>query len=94
MKNGERDLRRWRLKIDKADRQIIKAFGERFVAVKKIGVVKQKWKIPVVQAPRWNDLMRNRRQLARKVGISVEFIEQIYRLIKKEAVRLQKKKRS
>ena len=93
MKEAEKEIKRWRRRIDQADRDLVKALAARFQAVKKIGQVKVKWGIPVVQSTRWNQLMRDRLKLAKKYGVAPALIKKINELIQKEAVSLQRKKR-
>ena len=88
-------MRRLRSRIDRADRKLFQALGERFQAVQELGVLKRKLGIPVLQKTRWKEVMQERLALAESQGLSERFAKKFLKLIHEEAIRVQKaKKRS
>jgi len=85
-------LNQLRVKIDGADRALLKALGVRFKAVKELGYLKKKLRMPIVQKSRWNQVMKDRLKKAKKVNLSRSFTKAIFNLIQDEAIRIQKKR--
>ncbi len=87
------DLRQLRKKIDQADRALIKALGNRFKAVKEVGVLKRKLKLQIVQKSRWNEVLRDRIRAARSEKVSITMVKKIFEIIHGEAIRIQRRKK-
>lgn len=81
-----------RKKIDRADHALLKAFGARFKAIKEVGILKKKLKMPIVQHARWHHVVKDRLKKAKKLKLSPSFTKAVYKLIHDEAIRIQKRK--
>ena len=62
---------------------------KRLEIVDKIGVFKQENDVTVFQLDRWIEILRSRSDLANELGISEEFIVDVFKSIHKESIRLQ-----
>jgi chorismate mutase len=58
--------------------------------VKKIGQVKKKYNIPVLQKKRWKDVIATRVKGAQKKGLDGKFVSRFLKTIHDEAVKIQK----
>jgi chorismate mutase len=92
VKASDKELALLRKKIDRADSDLIKAFASRFKAVKEVGRLKESLHIPIVQNNRWQEVIKDRLKMAKEVGLSAEFTEEVFNLIHGEAIRIQMKK--
>jgi chorismate mutase len=92
-KKTDQQLKRLRKKIDQADKDLIKAFSMRFDAVEKIGKLKKKQKLPVVQKARWKELITDRVKRAKRLGVSEAFIKTVFNAVHAEAIRIQKRRK-
>jgi chorismate mutase len=89
-KKTDQKLKRLRKKIDQADMAILKAFSSRFDAVGKVGKLKNKLNLPVLQKERWKELLGDRVKRAKRLGISEGFIKTVFNATHLEAIRIQK----
>ncbi|MEH0155660.1 bifunctional 3-deoxy-7-phosphoheptulonate synthase/chorismate mutase type II [Limibacter armeniacum] len=87
----ENKLSDLRGKIDRIDREIIEALASRMDVVEEIGGYKRDNNLTVFQAERWIDVFQKRPGLASELGLSKTFIEQMFKLIHDESIRLQTK---
>lgn len=83
-------LKKQRGRIDQLDRAFMRALGARFAAVKKIGAIKIAQGLPLLQKTRWAEVMSLRLKTAKKVGMDSEFTQTLFKLIHKEALRIQR----
>lgn len=88
-----RSLKRLRTRIDRADRALLEALSARFRAVLEVGELKRELGLPVVQKNRWLELMEDRLRQANRLELSKDFIQAVFKLIHKEAIRLQSRKK-
>jgi chorismate mutase len=86
-----KSLKAARSKIDKIDRKIITQLAARMRVCHKIGLIKSKGKIPVIQKARWNDVMKDRLKYSKKLGLTLQTVDRIFKLIQKESIAVQKK---
>jgi chorismate mutase len=93
MNKTDRELKRLRRKIDQADKALVQAFARRFDAVEKVGKVKKKQNLPVVQKARWKELLTDRVKRAKRAGVSEQFIKKVFGAIHLEAIRIQKRRK-
>ncbi len=93
MTDAQKKLKPHRQKIDQADRAILRALGSRFQAVLKIGKIKKQLGLPARQKARWQELMRERLRLAKTLGLNPKFVEALYRLIHRESLSMQSRKK-
>jgi len=78
-----------RTKIDIIDEEIINQLAKRMEIVSKIGSHKSNNNVTILQAKRWEKIILNRKEVARELGISEEFIEKILKTIHEESINLQ-----
>ncbi|MCU0428359.1 MAG: bifunctional 3-deoxy-7-phosphoheptulonate synthase/chorismate mutase type II [Cytophagaceae bacterium] len=78
-----------RRKIDNIDREIIETLAARMAIVEKIGEYKKENNVTTYQVKRWDDIMKNRAELAKKMNLNTEFITEIYKIIHEESIRKQ-----
>lgn len=83
------ELRTLRAEIDQADRALLEAIQRRFLGVAKIGDLKKRSHLPVIQKDRWEEVIRQRQEWASELGLSAEWVQRLMDLIHQEAVRLQ-----
>jgi len=80
------DLRK---KIDNLDRELIEVLAARMAVVEKIGEYKKESNVTTFQVKRWDEIMKNRGELAKKMGLSDAYIIEIYKIIHEESIRKQ-----
>lgn len=85
------ELERLREKIDEADKRLIEALSERMQLVEKIGELKRKEALEVVDERRWSELLAKRLTWAGNRGLSSALVKDIFELIHKAAVAIEKK---
>lgn len=78
-----------RRQIDQIDNELIELLGKRMDISREIGSYKKEHNIPIVQAARYDDIMRSRVLAAKSMGMSEEFMRQILSSIHEESVRIQ-----
>lgn len=82
-------LEELRKKIDNIDREIIEVLAARMSVVEKIGEFKRDNNVTTFQVKRWDEIMKNRSELAKKMNLSEAYIVEIYKIIHEESVRKQ-----
>ncbi|HWZ22035.1 MAG TPA: chorismate mutase, partial [Cytophagaceae bacterium] len=80
------DLRR---KIDNIDREVLETLAARMAIVEKIGEYKKENNVTTYQVKRWDDIMKNRSELAKKMNLNTDFVIEIYKIIHEESIRRQ-----
>jgi chorismate mutase len=78
-----------RSKIDRVDQEILEALSARMKYVEEIGEYKKENNVTVFQAERWIDIFRSRPELAKKLGLSKSFIENLFKMVHDESIRIQ-----
>lgn len=78
-----------RAKIDRIDREIIESLLMRQKIIQDIGEQKKTKNITALQKSRVQELLTDRINLAKKLGLSPDYIEDIFHSIHAESVRLQ-----
>ncbi|GAA4847235.1 chorismate mutase [Algivirga pacifica] len=78
-------------KIDRIDNEILDALASRMGVVNQIGEYKRDHNLTVFQADRWINVFQSRPGAASDLGLSKEFVEQMFKLIHDESIRLQTK---
>jgi chorismate mutase len=78
-----------RAKIDRLDSELISILKERFNVVDGIGKIKQSEKLNIFQPKRFDELIQDRLVLAKKANVSEDFIEDLFRKIHFEALKIQ-----
>lgn len=78
-----------RSSISRIDSRIIQDIADRMQYVEQIGLLKQEHKIPVLQIDRWETLLKDHVEKAKKQGLDGEFIKTLFELIHTQAVKKQ-----
>lgn len=84
------ELEKHRDNIDRIDKQLIDLLTERFLYSRKIGEIKGREEISVLQSERWDKILSSRKEYALKAGLPETFTEDILQLIHAESIRVQK----
>ncbi len=79
-----------RQQIDNIDTKILSLIAERFLIVDRIGKAKKKLWLAPLQPERWEQVLRSRKNIAKKLGISEKLIEKIWEMIHEEALKREK----
>ena len=75
--------------IDTIDYKLIETLAERMKVVREIGEYKKQNNITILQADRWNELIRDRLAQATPQGLSEDLMTEILQLVHKESIRHQ-----
>ncbi len=78
-----------RQQIDQLDTDLIEVLNKRMRVSREIGQYKKSNKMPVLQAGRYDDILRSRIQQAVDMGMSGDFMKQVLQAIHEESVRQQ-----
>ncbi len=82
-------LEELRRKIDNIDRELIEILAARMGIVEKIGEYKRDNNVTTFQVKRWDEIMKNRAELGKKMNLSEAYITEIYKIIHEESIRRQ-----
>ena len=82
-------LRDFRMHIDTIDNRLIELLAERMEVARGIGELKRRHGMAVVQRERFNELLEAAEDRAETMGVSRQFIHQIFSAIHEESVRQQ-----
>lgn len=80
----------YRQEIDFIDEKILELLAQRAEISKNIWIYKQENNLPTLQPERWNQLLINRKEKAKKLMLSPNFIEDIRNRIHQESLEIQK----
>ncbi len=78
-----------RQQIDRIDNELLEILSRRMGVSRDIGRYKKEHRMPVVQAGRYNDIIRSRVKLGEEMGMGQEFMKTILLAIHDESVRQQ-----
>ena len=87
--NQNNILKPLRLQLDGLDRQLMEVIALRMDVVKKVGVIKEKYQIPLMQSDRVNSMKLERQQLSEKLGLPYEFTDKLFDLLIETAMKLE-----
>jgi len=76
--------------INDADEAILEQLALRFAAVDKIGKEKKKLNLPALDEMRWQEVLNSKKKIAKKIGLKTKMIEEIYNIIHKYALKVEK----
>lgn len=82
-------LEELREKIDSIDHDLISALSARQKAIEEIGFYKKENDVLVFQLERWNEIIQTRPEWAAMAGLDRELIEEIYKLIHADSLKVQ-----
>jgi chorismate mutase len=85
----ETELDDLRGQIDRIDHEILEALKVRMSVVDQIGAAKMRNNVTALQIHRLEKMMKERLNVAEKLGLSRDFIEGIYGVIHEESVKMQ-----
>ena len=78
-----------RNEIDELDRDLVEIIFQREEKTKEIAGLKWKENISIYQKERWLDILHKARKNADEKGIEIKFIEQLYRILHQESLKIQ-----
>lgn len=78
-----------RHEIDKLDRTLIDAIGQRMKIIAEIGHYKKDNQTTILQLERWNQILQNARNYSEIVGLDREFIVSVFNQIHLESIKIQ-----
>ncbi|MBP9779055.1 chorismate mutase [Candidatus Gracilibacteria bacterium] len=84
------ELLEFRSQIDQIDHQIIELLAKRFEIVKQVGHYKKEHHIAPLQVNRWNEVLKNRIEIAQKYNIDPNCIVDIWNRIHESALEMEK----
>ncbi|HZE86846.1 MAG TPA: chorismate mutase [Methylomirabilota bacterium] len=87
----DKKLETLRKEIDHIDKELLELLAKRMAVVAKVGALKKEKHASIIDEKRYEELLQSKAMFAEKIGLSKEFIRQIYALIHDYAVELQKK---
>lgn len=78
-----------RQQIDQVDNELLETLSKRMRISREIGQYKKEHRMPVLQANRYNDVIRTRVKLGEEMSMSTEFLKSVLLAIHEESVRQQ-----
>jgi len=84
-------LTEFRRQIDQWDSELIRVLRNRMSISEEIGKYKKRENITILQTGRWSEILEDRLEKARKMGMSDQFIIQIFKQIHQESISFQNK---
>ena len=75
--------------IDEIDMHLLELLAKRMRISREIGVYKKEHDMPILQSPRYSEILERRASAATSMELNVEFVQQIMKEIHEESVRLQ-----
>lgn len=91
MERDINELQRLRLEIDSVDGAILSALAKRTELVRAIGKYKQKHNLMSLDRKRWSEIIKTRVITGKSMGLSPRFIREIFKLIYKNSLIIQKR---
>ena len=88
-KQSTENLSLLRQQIDQIDNELLEVLAKRMRVSREIGRYKKEHKMSVVQATRYNDVMRTRLKIGEEMLMSPEFLRTVLLAIHEESVRQQ-----
>ena len=82
-------IRELRHEVDTIDEHLIRLLGKRMEIAGKMGALKRKNNISILQPNRWEEIIESRRSIGRENGLSGDFVFQLFQLIHEEAIERQ-----
>jgi len=82
-------LEELRDKIDSIDHDLIETLSSRMKIIELIGEYKKDNNVKILQLERWNEIIKSRPNWASTLGLSKDFIEDLYKRIHEESLKAQ-----
>ncbi len=83
------NLAELRRQIDGIDEQLLELLTKRMRISREIGVYKKEHNMPILQSPRYSEILEKRSGMGETMGLSTEFVREILKEIHEESVRQQ-----
>lgn len=83
------ELQNYRNEIDAIDRELLTLLAQRFEVVKKVWEYKKIHDLPPLQPGRWQEVLENRKSIARDLGLSEEFVVTLWNQIHDYALEIE-----
>ena len=77
--------------IDELDTKLIEILGKRMKLAEKIGQLKKEKNVAILQNQRWNEILNKMTSEGKEIGLSPEFIMQLFKAIHQESIIHQEK---
>lgn len=85
----QQKLNMFRRELDLIDTNLIDLLKDRMGISAEIGALKHKENVSILQSARWADILKNRIEKGTKDGLDKEFVEQIFKAIHVESIKIQ-----
>jgi len=85
----QQKLNLFRRELDLIDTNLIDLLKDRMGISAEIGALKHKENVSILQSARWSDILKNMIEKGTKNGLDKEFVEQIFRAIHVESIKIQ-----
>lgn len=79
-----------RKQIDNLDENLLQIISERMSVVKKIGMLKKKNNLPALDTKRLREIQKSTQDNAKKLNLSKSFVQNLFNLIHKLALEIEK----
>ena len=89
MSQTTENLTELRHQIDNIDEGILELFSKRMRISREIGVYKKEHNMPILQTPRYGEILENRPKMGLSMNLNPEFVQKIFSAIHEESVRQQ-----
>ncbi len=83
------NLSELRRQIDNIDEQLLELLAKRMRISREIGVYKKEHNMPILQSPRYSEILTNRTHMGESMDLNPEFVKEILKEIHEESVRQQ-----
>lgn len=78
-----------RTQIDENDEMLLSILSERMYLSQKVGKLKNDYKIGILQPNRWEKILQSSKNHGMTLGLSANFIEEIFKIIHQESINIQ-----
>lgn len=86
LNNSEGELSVLRSKIDVLDDELLRILDDRMKLSEEIGQWKKERNVSILQPGRWNHIVEKSEQKAKKLGLSIGFISELFRSVHQESI--------
>ena len=83
------NLAELRRQIDGIDEQLLELLAKRMRISREIGVYKKEHNMPILQSPRYSEILEKRSDMGQTMELNVDFVKEILKEIHEESVRQQ-----
>ena len=83
------NLTELRRQIDDIDEQMLELLAKRMRISREIGVYKKEHNMPILQSPRYSQILENRSSMGAQMDLSTDFVKEMLKEIHEESIRQQ-----